>query len=254
MSSPTTTPDESDPDLTDLIRATVPEISSRQLDQLLQLRDLLYETNQRINLTAVRDPYAIGRRLILESLRLVIPLRESLEGKQAATVLDLGTGGGIPGLPLAVVTPEAQFTLLDATRKKLGAVQQMIDALRLTNVQVLHGRAEELGHLPEWRGTFTTVTARAVSSLPALLELGLPMLQLHGIMLLPKGTGIDEELHQGVVAGSLLGGVLSGASILPDNGSTIETTLVVVKKTRTTPLSYPRRSGLPARQPLGVTS
>jgi 16S rRNA (guanine527-N7)-methyltransferase len=152
------------------------------------------------------------------------------------------------------VHPDVPFTLLDATRKKLDAVQQMSGALQLTNVQVLHGRVEELAHEPEWRGRFSTVTARAVSSLPALLELGLPLLRLRGTMLLPKGTGIEDEVKQGEMAGTILGGVLSEVSILPENGSTIETTLVTVTKIRTTPLSYPRRSGIPARQPLGVTS
>jgi 16S rRNA (guanine527-N7)-methyltransferase len=254
MSSPTTSPDETDPGLIDLIRATIPDVSDHQIAQLIRLREVLYATNQRLNLTAVRDLQGIGRRLALESLRLATPLRESLTGVESPAVLDLGTGGGIPGLPLAIVHPEIPFTLLDATRKKLDAVQEMIDTLQLGNVRVLHGRAEELAHEPEWRGRFSTVTARAVSSLPALLELGLPMLRLHGTMLLPKGTAIEDELKHGEMAGSLLGGVLSGVSILPDNGSTIETTLVIVSKIRTTPLSYPRRSGLPARQPLGVTS
>ena len=254
MPATPTPSDENDPELIERIRALVPDITAGQIAQLMQLRGLLHDINQRINLTAVRDKTGIGRRLVLESLRLAGPLRESLDGVESPHVLDLGTGGGIPGLPLAIALPDARFTLLDATRKKLDAVQELIDHLELSNTTVLHGRAEELAHLPEWRGRFSTITARAVSSLPALLELGLPLLRLHGIMLLPKGTGIDVELQQGALAGTMLGGVISGASILPDIGSSIETTLVVVEKIRTTPLSYPRRSGIPARQPLGADS
>jgi 16S rRNA (guanine527-N7)-methyltransferase len=169
-------------------------------------------------------------------------------------VLDLGTGGGIPGVPLAIAFPDSAFTLLDATRKKLDAVKQMTDRLGLTNVATLHGRAEELGHDPQWRGHFSAITARAVSSLPALVELGLPLLKLHGMMLLPKGIDIEGELHAGREAGKIVGGHVTKASILPENGSCIATTLVVVEKIRTTPMSYPRRSGLPSRQPLGVES
>lgn len=244
------TPDDSE--LIAAILASAPRLSDRQIDLLLGYRDLLFETNQRLNLTAVRNRTDVGLRLLLESLRLLPPLRESISRVPDARVLDLGTGGGIPGVPLAIALPDIPFVLLDATKKKLDAVSEMTDRLGLQNVMYLPGRAEEFGHDPRWREHFSTITARAVSSLPALIELGLPLLRMHGTLLLPKGMGIDEELRAGENAAKIVGGKITTALILPRSGSCIETTLVVVKKIRTTPASYPRRSGLPSRQPLGL--
>jgi 16S rRNA (guanine527-N7)-methyltransferase len=117
---------------------------------------------------------------------------------------------------------------------------------------VRHGRAEELGHDPRWRNQVDLVTARAVASLPALLELGLPLLRTGGYLVLPKGLAIDEELVQATRAAALLGADIVSANPLPDVGSTINTRLVIVRKTATTPRTYPRRAGIPARTPLGT--
>jgi 16S rRNA (guanine527-N7)-methyltransferase len=236
------------------IRQSNPELTDVQVSQLVAFRDVMFATNQRINLTAVRDREEIGHRLVLESLRLVAPLREAIGLDRDPRVLDLGTGGGVPGLVLAIAFPEIPFTLLDATGKKLAAVRDMATELGVTNVETLHARAEDVAHDPAWRDRFTALTARAVSSVPALMELGLPFLKMHGTMLLPKGVEIADELAAGERAGAILGGKIVTAGILPDNGSHVETTLVVIEKIRSTPASYPRRSGLPSRQPLGIAN
>jgi 16S rRNA (guanine527-N7)-methyltransferase len=243
-----------DRDLERAIRQSNPELSDAQVATLIGFRDLMFETNKRINLTAVRDRSGMGRRLVLESLRLVEPLREAIGLDRDPRVLDLGTGGGIPGVLLAIACPDVPFTLLDATGKKLAAVSEMVSSLGLTNVETLHARAEEAAHDDTWRGTFTAVTARAVSSLPALVELGLPFLKLHGTLLLPKGMEIGEELRSAEKALRIVGGKIASSAVLPDNGSHVETTLVVIEKNRTTPAAYPRRTGLPSRQPLGAGS
>jgi 16S rRNA (guanine527-N7)-methyltransferase len=243
-----------DRDLESAIRQSTPELSDAQVASLIGYRDLMFETNQRINLTAVRDRSEMGRRLVLESLRLVRPLRGAIGLDRDPRVLDLGTGGGIPGVLLAIAFPDVQFALLDATGKKLAAVNEMVMALGLANVETVHVRAEEAAHDEAWRGTFTVVTARAVSSLPALVELGLPFLKLHGHLLLPKGMEIDDELRAAEKAARIVGGRIASSVVLPDNGSHVETTLVVIEKNRTTPAAYPRRTGLPTRQPLGAGS
>jgi 16S rRNA (guanine527-N7)-methyltransferase len=238
--------------LGDAIRAANPELGSGQVDRLVAWRDLMFEINQKINLTAIRDRELMGQRLVLESLRLVDPLRQAIGLDRDPRVLDLGTGGGVPGVVLAIAFPDIPFVLLDATGKKLAAVASMAKDLGLRNVETLHARGEDAAHDTAWRSSFTVVTARAVSSIPALIELGLPFLKLHGTLLLPKGLDVEEEVRVGVAAAKIVGGNIASQSILAHNGSHIDTTLVIVEKTRVTPATYPRRSGLPSRQPLGT--
>jgi 16S rRNA (guanine527-N7)-methyltransferase len=239
-----------------LLAASRFSLSQPQLAQLEAYRDLLHTRNQTTNLTAVRDLPGIEKRLILESLRLVAPIRSlpRIDEKADSRLLDLGTGGGIPGMVLAIACPDLRVTLLDATGKKVAFLDEAIRELGLEYVSTHHGRAEEVGHDPRWRNRFDVVTARAVASLPALLELGLPLVRTGGHLVLPKGNDIDEELDQAERVAAILGAVIVSADLLPDAGSTIETRLVIVRKVATTPRTYPRRSGLPTRNPLGATS
>lgn len=239
--------------LPELIASTGLGLTDQQVDRLIAYRELLHEQNAKTNLTAVRDIPGMDRRLILESLRLVTPLRNisAIDETSRRTMLDIGTGGGLPGMVLAIAFPEIESYLLDATGKKVAFLELVKSELELENVIPIHGRAEELGHQPRYRNAFDIITARAVSSIPALLELGLPMLRTNGTMLLPKGTDIDDELAAGHRANKLLRGEIVADSILPDAGSSIETRLIEVRKTATTPAKYPRRSGIPSRNPLG---
>jgi 16S rRNA (guanine527-N7)-methyltransferase len=236
-----------------LLAATGFPLSPRQVAKLEAYRNLLHSRNQTTNLTAVRDLPGIERRLILESLRLVAPILSLPRTDHRATrrLLDLGTGGGIPGMILAIACPDLRVTLLDATGKKVAFLDDAIRELGLDNVSTHHGRAEEIGHEPRWRNQFDIVTARAVASLPALLELGLPLVRTGGHLVLPKGSEIDAELQQAERAAALLRADIVSADLLPDAGSTIETRLVIARKIATTPRTYPRRSGLPVRSPLG---
>jgi 16S rRNA (guanine527-N7)-methyltransferase len=237
-----------------LLDAVDAEFSAEQVERLTRYGELLHARNAVTNLTAVRDVPGVERRLILESARLVPVLRSvvpiDLMGRR--TLLDVGTGGGLPGMVLAIACPELTVYLLDATGKKIAFLDDVVSELGMTNVQTVHGRAEEIGHQPRFRNAFDLVTARAVSSLSALLELGLPMLRTGGTMLLPKGVEIDEELDAGARAAALLQGEIVSTDLLPDVGSTIDTRLVTVRKMGPTPGKFPRRSGIPARDPLGT--
>jgi 16S rRNA (guanine527-N7)-methyltransferase len=253
-STPDITPDTAARDtaaFAELTRPLVPDLTDRQVEQLVLYRDMLYARNKVVNLTAVRDFEGIERRLILESLRIRDRVRE-LAGKPDGRVMDLGSGGGIPGIVLAIALPEFSFTLLDATGKKVNFLRECIEELRLENADAVQGRAEELAHDFEWRGAFDVVTARAVTSLSALLELGLPFVRMKGWLVLPKGPDIDEEMTIARKAAGKLGGTIVEASFLPIVGSFVDTRLVLVRKDIPTPGGFPRRVGLPAKAPLGT--
>lgn len=241
------------PPLGELFRRSGVPLNHEQVRRLTTYRDLLFAANQTTNLTAVRDLPGIERRLILESLRLAAPTRAlpAPEDGRRRSLIDLGTGGGVPGLVLAIACPDFNVFLLDATGKKVAFLDEVVQTLALTNTTTIHARAEEIGHQPRYRQGFDVVTARAVGTLPTLLELGLPLLRNGGHLLLPKGIDIDDELVAGRRAADILGGDIVSSNILPDVGSTIDTRLVIARKASPTPATYPRRTGIPSKTPLG---
>jgi 16S rRNA (guanine527-N7)-methyltransferase len=218
-------------------------------------RDVLMEASRSVNLTAIRDRDGIDQRLIRESLRL-LPAIDALapDSDSPVRLADVGTGAGIPGMVLAIARPGLDVTLIDATGKKVRFLEDAVRALGLANVRPVHARAEELGIDRAFRERFDLCTARAVAPIPTLLELTLPLIRIGGHALLAKGEDIGDELAAGERAGRSLGGRILEAPILPDAETTITTRLVVVEKTAPTPGAYPRRSGVPSRQPLGTAS
>ena len=236
--------------------ATDRDITPVAARQLRDLRDLLVRWNERFNLTAIKDPDDIDARLIGEALRM-LPALDALVGPFAdrqtdpVSLIDVGTGAGFPGLVVQIARPALAVTLLDATGKKIRFVEQAIAELGLANARGLHGRAEELGRQDHHRERYDIVTARAVAALPALLELTLPLLRIGGSALLPKGLDIDVELREGAFAAKELGGEIASDAILPAAEGAPETRLIVARKLWSTPTRYPRRSGIPAKDPLG---
>ncbi|HET9416302.1 MAG TPA: 16S rRNA (guanine(527)-N(7))-methyltransferase RsmG [Candidatus Limnocylindria bacterium] len=202
---------------------------------------LLLDANARLNLTRVVEPEAVARLHLLDSLA-ALPL---LDVSEAASAVDLGSGGGVPGVVLALARPDVAWTLVDAVRKKADALRSFADALRLTNVTVVAERAEILGRGAA-RESHDAATARACAALPVLAEYALPLVRIGGSLLAWKGRIGSEELEAGEAASAVLGGgptevrpsVVAGHSF------------VLVPKVGPTPERYPRRPGLPARRPL----
>ena len=235
--------------MTALAQAAGLEISPEQARQFDDYRVLLLEWNARANLTAITEPDEVDRRLFLDSMLLLPALDAALQLMPASPnrLIDVGSGAGFPGLPIKIMRPDLDITLVEATGKKVAFLDACIAALGLRHITTIHGRAEELARDPAYREQFDVVTARAVASLPALLELGMPFLRLGGRGLFPKGLEIATELAAAEAAAPLVGGQIVASRVLPRS----QTTLVAVAKLSLTPKKYPRRAGIPAREPLG---
>ena len=229
------------PDLRDVVG---PEAA----DRLERYVALLLRANERLNLTRVTEPAAVARLHLLDALSAI----PHLTAVAPARAVDLGSGGGVPGMVLAVVTPETRWTLVDSVGKKVAALQEFVDALGLVNVEVRAARAEELGRGVA-RGRFDVATARACAALPVLLEYALPLLRVGGRAIAWKGCMPESELQAGRIAAAELGGgptriLATGRPALGDH------VFVLVEKHSATPDRYPRRAGDPARRPLGGTN
>lgn len=216
------------------------------LEEFSLFQAMLVTTGRQTNLTSLLSERDIVLKHFIDSLSCL--KSGMLDGP--LKVLDIGTGAGFPGLPLAIVSPGLRMDMLDATRRKIEFVDSVVAALKLTNSAGVVGRAERLGRQPERRGSYDRVVTRAVSALAVLVELSLPLLKEGGVLIAQKGAMGEAELEAGRRAAAEVGGALEDVQpfelpILND-----PRTLVCVRKTGPTPEKYPRREGMPAKHPL----
>ena len=221
------------------------ELSGRQLAAFSTYERELLDWNARVNLTSIDDPTDVQIKHFADSLAVLGVLPPG-----GLRLLDVGAGAGFPGVPIKLVRPEIDLTLLDATGKKTVFLSHLVGTLGLERVQVLTGRAEELGQRPDEREAYDVVVARAVASLRVLAELCLPLARIGGMAIAQKKAGVDDELHEAGRAISILGGRLRPIVRYRLPGLADERWLVVIEKARPTPRPYPRRPGLPAKSPL----
>lgn len=211
------------------------------LDRFGAYLDALLEANTRFNLTAIRDPDEAWTRHILDALTL-LPLVSTLaDGDRVA---DVGSGGGAPGIPLAIASPQLQFTLVESTGKKAAFLREVVVSLGLEHVAVVNDRAETVGRAPDRRDQHAAATARALGPLRTALELVMPLVRPGGIGLFVKGAKADEEIEASAKALREL------RCDVVDVVQTPTGRIVVVEKTAPTPRTYPRRPGEPKREPL----
>ncbi|MBM3231103.1 16S rRNA (guanine(527)-N(7))-methyltransferase RsmG [Candidatus Peregrinibacteria bacterium] len=215
--------------------------------RLQELQKTFLEENVKLNLSALRDEESCWIGNVLDSLPL---LELDFAHREDAQILDIGTGGGFPLLPLAVCKPRWHCTGLDSTGKKLDAIRRIADALGLTNVDLLNGRAEELGHEPGHRESYDIVTARAVAPLSTLLELTVPFVRIDGHFVAWKSLHCEDELAESDAARKALGCTLIDRKTYDLGGTWGQRQLLIFRKTSATPSDFPRKTGIPKSEPI----
>lgn len=219
-------------------------ITNEQARQFLVYRSLLLEWNEKMNLTGITDPEAINIKHFIDSLLVLhkdwIP--------QGAQVVDVGSGAGFPGLPLAIVREDLQLTYADSLKKRLGFLDEVIRKIDIKQNKTVHGRAEDLGRNKIYREQFSVAVARAVASMDVLLEYTLPFVKPSGCMIAWKGPNATEEITAAEAAAEKLGAAIGEVYKIEVLG--MERLLVRVDKRKPTPARYPRRPAAIQKKPL----
>jgi 16S rRNA (guanine527-N7)-methyltransferase len=230
-------------------------LDTQQLTQFEAYYRALTEWNERFNLTAITDYAEVQVKHFLDSL-VALPLiaeevGEPLPLTRPWHLLDVGTGAGFPGIPLNIVAPRLRVTLMDGTGKKITFLKEIVAQLGLAEVEVVQGRAEEMGNHPDHRGQYDLVTARAVAALNTLVEYLLPLVRRGGLAVIYKGASATQEFVEARKAIELLGG--ETVRLAPVKVPLLDERrfLLLVKKVRPTPDRFPRGQGLPRKKPLG---
>jgi len=223
-------------------------LTHEKLDQFETYYQELARWNRRVNLTSITGYQEVQVGHFLDSLTVCLAAPESLSS--SSRVVDVGAGGGFPGLPLKLAFPGIHLVLLESAGKKATFLEHVVSLLELDGVEVLTGRAEALAHRPELRESFDLVLARGLARLPVLLEYSLPFCRMGGKTVAHKHGGLDKELKSAARALETLGGRLGTEVPVRVTGLTDNRVLVVVEKVAATPERYPRRPGTPAKRPL----
>ena len=221
-------------------------LTAEQIGQFSVYNEMLLDWNTRMNLTALTAPEDVAVKHIIDSLTAY----DAALFDGARTLIDVGTGAGLPGIPLAVYAPQLTVTLLDSLNKRVRFLTEVTAAMGLQNVRCIHARAEEAARTAEHRAAYDIVVSRAVARLPVLLEYTLPFVRVGGILLALKGRAYAEEQKEARRAAEVLGGGRITARPVHLPGLDDVRAILTVTKERQTPAAYPRGGGAPTRRPL----
>lgn len=233
----------------ELLRSCLSEwnigIDRKQEDLFLRYYDLLIEWNNKINLTAITDKDDVIIKHFTDSISILKYINPAKK-----KIIDIGTGAGFPGIPIKIICPSCKVILLDSLNKRIGFLNEVISSLGLSDIECIHGRAEDIAKDSDHREKYDIAVSRAVSRLNILSEYCLPFVNIDGLFISYKSGSIDEELEEASGAVLKLGGSMGSVERFRLPNSDLERSLVIIKKTGHTMDKYPRKAGVPERKPL----
>lgn len=224
------------------------ELTDKQKQQFKLYFKMLIEVNEHVNLTRITEEDEVYLKHFYDSITPLFTFGAVF--KDGATLCDVGAGAGFPSIPLKILKPGLKVTIVDSLQKRLNFLKDLISELGLTDVELVHGRAEDVGQNKLYRERFDIVTARAVARMSVLSEYCLPLVKKGGYFVALKGPKAEDELDDGKKALEVLGGKLIKDEELTLPASEEERTLVLVQKVKYTPKKYPRQAGTPRRKPI----
>ena len=228
----------------ELIKKINVEITDEQLEKYFKYMNLLLEWNEKINLTAITEIDEVILKHFIDSMTVLKFLVDS------ETIIDVGTGAGFPGIPIAIMKTNERITLLDSLNKRVNFLNEVCNEIEIKNVKTYHCRAEEFGHNLEEREKYDVAISRAVANMTTLVEYLLPFVKVGGICICMKGPEINEELEKAKFAIKELGGKIENIEKLNLPDSDIERNIIIIKKIKETPNKYPRKAGMPLKMPM----
>lgn len=221
-------------------------LTDRQYEQFDQYYEILVEWNKVMNLTGITEYEEVNEKHFLDSLSIV----KSCDMTNVSSLIDVGTGAGFPGIPLKIVFPEIKVVLLDSLNKRIRFLDEVIEKLGLTGIETIHGRAEDFAKKADYREKFDLCVSRAVANLATLSEYCLPYVKVGGYFVPYKSEEVDEEVEQARNAAKILGGTIEEVDKFKLQGTEIGRSFIKIKKIKSTAKRYPRKAGLPAKEPL----
>lgn len=222
------------------------QLDDRQMEQFNTYYELLVEWNKVMNLTGITEKEEVNEKHFIDSLSVV----KAIDVNSVHSVIDIGTGAGFPGIPLKIAFPHLKIVLLDSLNKRINFLNTVIDTLGLKNIYTIHGRAEDYAKQSEYREQFDVCVSRAVANLSTLSEYCIPYVKTGGMFIPYKSGEIDEELLNAKKAIHILGGKLEDVVKFQLPNSEINRSFVIISKKMNTSKKYPRKAGLPTKEPL----